>query len=187
MSPAGVPLEELRFRLRGELYGPGDPGYHEACALLGAQAGGQPRLVARCSAPEDVVAALAFARREGLAVAVRGGGHALPRSCEGALLIDLGGICDVEVDRERRLARVGGGASAAAIERATRTHGLTTTLWREGESCDDLRAAQLVSFEGEILRASAEENPALLRALQAGDAGAGIVTTLELRLRPLAA
>ncbi|MFL5832973.1 MAG: hypothetical protein ACJ76B_03205, partial [Solirubrobacterales bacterium] len=64
-----IRLDELRFRLGGELFQPGEAGYAEACAALGAEAEGRPALVARCSAPEDVVAAVAFARQEGLAVA----------------------------------------------------------------------------------------------------------------------
>jgi FAD binding domain len=186
MSTAGVPLEELRFRLRGELYSPGDPGYRHACALLGRAADGRPRLVARCSAAEDVVAAFAFAREQGLAVAAYGGGHSPARACEDGLAIDLGGICDVEVDPVRQVVQVGGGASPAAIDRATRRHGLATTTWREGQRCEALLAAQLVSAEGEILRAAAEENQELLRALREGDANSCVVTSLDLRLHPLA-
>ena len=187
MSTAGVPLEELRFRLRGELYGPGDPGYREACALLGPAASERPRLVARCSAPEDVVAALAFARQQSLRATVHGGGHSVAARapCDDGLLIDLRGICDIEVDVERRVVRAGGGATAAAVDRAARRHGLATTAWREGRPCENLLAAQLVSTGGAILRASVEENPELLAMLREGRADSGVLTSLDLRLHPL--
>jgi FAD/FMN-containing dehydrogenase len=187
MSTAGVPLEELRFRLRGELYGPGDPGYSQACAQLdadgpGPAASGRPRLVARCCAAEDVVAALAFAGRQGLRAAVHGGGHAPADPSDDSLAIDLGAICDVEVDSQQRVVRVGGGASAAAIERATRQHGLATAPWREGRPCEDLIAAQVVSADGAILRASADANAGMLRLLCEGKTDSSVVTSLALRL-----
>ena len=66
--------DELRFRLRGGLHVPGHPEYADACELFNAMIETRPRYVARCTAPDDVIAALAFARDEDLAVAVRGGG-----------------------------------------------------------------------------------------------------------------
>lgn len=102
-----LPTEELRFRLRGELYGPGTAEYEDACTLLDAMVHRRPRLVARCTAAEDVVAALAFAREHRLEAAALVAGHAVTdRSlCEDGLLIDLRGMCDDEVSRARRVAR----------------------------------------------------------------------------------
>ena len=172
-----IAVEELRFRLRGELYEPGEPGFEEACTRLNAMVERRPRLVARCSAAEDVIASLAFARERGLAVAVRGGGHSVagPPLCAGDVVIDLRGMRDVEVDRDRGVARVGGGASLADLERGTRAHGL---------ACADLLAAQLVTAEGRIVRTAADENPDLLWALRTGNANFGVVTSLELGLTP---
>lgn len=162
-GPAEIPLEELRFRLRGELYGPGDARYEEACASLDSVE--LPRLVAGCSAPEDVVAALAFARQENLAVAVRGGASSGGQTpCDGGLLIDLRGMRDVDIDYRRGVARVGPGAIAGEI--------------------DDLLAAQLVTPEGEIVRVEADGNPDLLALLRDGSGEHGVVTSLELRLPP---
>ena len=125
-------LDELRFRLAGGLYEPGDAEFDDACTLFNAIVDRRPRLVARCAAPEDVVAALAFARDHGLPVSVRAGGHSVTglSLCDDGVVLDVRGMGDVEVDVERRIARAGGGATGAAVDRATQAHGLATTGWR---------------------------------------------------------
>src|SRR6478735_3149790 len=124
-----ISLDELRLRLAGNVFEPGDPQYADACTLFNAAIARRPRLVTRCSAPDDVIAAVTFARASALELAVRGGGHSVTgRSlCDDGLVIDLRGMCDVDVDPERRIARVGGGATWADVDRATQEHGLATT------------------------------------------------------------
>ena len=206
LSEAG--LDELRFRLRGALFGPDSSEYEEACTLFNAMVERRPRLVARCAAPDDVVAALRFARDAGLEVAVRGGGHSVTgRSlCDDGLVLDMRGMRDVEVDADARIARVGGGATWAEVDRATQVHGLATTGgrvsttgvagltlgggsgWLErkhGLACDNLLAAELVTADGALVRASADENPELFWALRGGGANFGVVTSLEFRLHPV--
>jgi FAD/FMN-containing dehydrogenase len=201
-------LSELRFRLRGGLHGPGDPEYADTCTLFNSMIVRRPRLVARCAAPDDVIASLAFARRRGLEVAVRSGGHSVTgRSlCDDGLVLDLRCMRDVDVDPERRVARVGGGSTWADVDRVTQLHGLATTGgrvsttgvggltlgggsgWlerRHGLACDNLVAAELVTADGELVRASEHENPELLWALRGGGGGLGVVTALELRLHPV--
>jgi FAD/FMN-containing dehydrogenase len=210
MTTAGTsPSEqELRFRLRGGLRAPGDPEYVEACTLFNSMITRRPRLVARCAAPDDVIASLAFAHEHRLPVAVRGGGHSVTGSslCDDGLVLDLRGMRDVDVDPEHRVARVGGGATWADVDRATQAHGLATTGgrvsttgvggltlgggsgWLErlhGLACDNLMAAELVTASGELVRASEEENPELLWALRGGGGNFGVVTAFELRLHPL--
>jgi FAD/FMN-containing dehydrogenase len=200
--------QELRFRLRGGLYGPGELEYADACALFNSMIDRRPRLVARCAAPDDVIAALAWARESGLEIAVRAGGHSVTGSSlvEDGLVLDLRGMSDVDVDPVRRVARVGGGATWAAVDRATQAHGLATTGgrvsttgvggltlgggsgWLErkhGLACDNLLAAELVSADGELVRASQDENPELLWALRGGGGNFGVVTSFELRLHPV--
>jgi FAD/FMN-containing dehydrogenase len=189
------------------LHEPGSPAYEDACVLFNAMIGTRPRFVARCSSPEDVAAALAFAAERGLEVSVRAGGHAVSGKalCEGVVL-DVRGIDFVEVDVARRVVRVGGGATWAQVDRATQAHGLATTGgrvsttgvagltlgggsgWLErkhGLACDNLLAAELVTADGELVRASATENPDLLWALRGGGGNFGVVTALELTLHPV--
>jgi FAD/FMN-containing dehydrogenase len=203
-----TPTMELRSRLRGGLYEPGEPAFADTCTLFNAMIERRPRLVARCSNVDDVVASIAFARKQGLGLAVRAGGHSVTgRSlCDDGLVIDLRDLHDVEVDRERRVARVGGGATWADIDRACQRHGLATTGgrvsttgvagltlgggsgWLErkhGLACDNLVAAELVTADGARVRASADENPELLWALRGGGGNFGIVTALEFRLHRL--
>ncbi|MEA2268021.1 MAG: hypothetical protein QOC64_631 [Solirubrobacteraceae bacterium] len=200
--------DELRFRLHGELYAPGSDGYADAVTLFNAMIDRRPRLVARCVSPDDVVASLAFARDHGLDVAVRAGGHAVTGAslCDEGLVLDLRGMADVDVDPVRRVARVGGGATWAQVDRATQAHGLATTGgrvsstgvggltlgggsgWlerRHGLTCDNLVAADVVTAGGHVVRASEHENPELLWALKGGGGNFGVVTAFELALHPV--
>jgi FAD/FMN-containing dehydrogenase len=206
--PMTTAVDELRLRLTGGVYEPGDVEYEDTCSLFNAIVERRPRLVARCAAPDDVVAALAFAREQQLDVSVRAGGHSVTglSLCDDGLVLDVRGMSDVEVDPERRIARVGGGATWAVVDRATQAHGLATTGgrvsttgvagltlgggsgWLErkhGLACDNLVAAELVTADGRLVRASAVENPDLLWALRGGGGNFGVVTALELRLHPV--
>jgi FAD/FMN-containing dehydrogenase len=203
-----TPTDELRFRLRGGLSEPGDPAYEDACTLFNAMVGKRPRLVAHCAAPDDVAAALRYAREEGLAVAVRSGGHSVTGMslAEGGLVIDARPMNDITIDPERRRARVGGGATWAQFDRAAQPYGLATTGgrvsttgvtgltlgggsgWLErkhGLACDNLLAAELVTADGELVRASEDEHPDLFWALRGGGANFGVVTALEFRMHPV--
>jgi FAD/FMN-containing dehydrogenase len=208
-SSTDTAVDELRFRLGGALYEPGDPEYAEACTLFNSMIERRPALVARCMAPDDVIAALAFARARGLEVAVRAGGHSVAglSLVDGGLVIDVRGMLDVDVDPERRVARVGAGATWAQLDRAAHAHGLATTGgrvsttgvggltlgggsgWLErkhGLACDNLVAVELVTARGEPVRASAGENPDLFWALRGGGGNFGVATAFEFRLHPLA-
>jgi FAD/FMN-containing dehydrogenase len=207
-TAAPTTAEELRFRLQGGLHEPGDAAYEETCTLFNTMIERRPRYVAACVAVDDVIAALAFAREHGLPVAVRGGGHSVAglSLCDDGVVLDMRGMADVDVDPERRIARIGGGAIWADVDRATQAHGLATTGgrvsttgvagltlgggsgWLErkhGLACDNLVAAELVTADGEIVRASERENRELLWALRGGGGSFGVVTAVEMRLHPV--
>ena len=200
--------DELRMRLRGGLHAPGSAEYDESCTLFNSMIEKRPALVARCSSPDDVIAALAFGREQDLEIAVRAGGHSVAGHSlvDGGLVLDIRGIADVDVDPERRLARVGGGATWGKVDAATQEHGLATTGgrvsttgvagltlgggsgWLErkhGLACDNLVAAELVTADGRIVRASEDENRELLWALRGGGGNFGVVTALEFQLHPV--
>ncbi|HEU0286503.1 MAG TPA: FAD-binding oxidoreductase, partial [Nocardioidaceae bacterium] len=201
-------IDELRFRLQGGVYEPGDAAYEDTCTLFNAMIERRPRLVVQAIAIDDVVAALAFAREHDLPIAVRGGGHSVAgRSLvDDGLVLDLRGMADITVDADRRVARIGGGAIWTDVDRATQAHGLATTGgrvsttgvagltlgggsgWLErkhGLACDNLLAAELVTWDGRIVHASEDENPDLLWALRGGGGSFGVVTALELALHPV--
>src|SRR5829696_6155568 len=102
--PSSQALAAFRERFRGRVVLPGDPGYDRARAVWNATADARPALVARCAGPDDVVAAVCFARSHELLVAVRGGGHSYPgfSTCDGGMVIDLSPMNRVEVDPGRR-------------------------------------------------------------------------------------
>jgi len=199
---------ELRLRLAGDVHEPGSPDYADACTINNAMIDRRPALVARCSAADDVVAALAFARDRGLALTVRAGGHSVTGASlnDGGLVLDVRGMADVDIDPARRIARVGGGATWAAVDRAAQPHGLATTGgrvsttgvvgltagggsgWLErkhGLACDNLLAVELVTADGRLVRASADHHPELLWAHRGGGANFGVVTAVELALHPV--
>ncbi len=201
-------VDELRFRLQGGVHEPGDEFYDDTCTLFNTMIDKRPLLVVECIAVDDVVAAVAFTRQHELPIAVRAGGHSVAglSLCDDGVVLDMRGMADIEVDADRRIVRVGGGAIWADVDRATQAHGLATTGgrvsttgvagltlgggsgWLErkhGLACDNLVAAELVTWDGRIIRASEHENTELLWALRGGGGSFGVVTALELQLHPL--
>jgi FAD/FMN-containing dehydrogenase len=190
------------------LYEHGTPEYADTTTLNNAMIERRPAAVARCASPADVADAIAYARGEGLPLAVRAGGHSVAglSLVDDGLVIDVRGMAAVEVDRERRVARVGAGATWSQFDRATEPYGLATTGgrvsttgvggltlgggsgWLErkhGLACDNLLAVELVTAEGEQVRASAGEHPDLFWALRGGGGNFGVVTAFEFRLHPI--
>jgi FAD/FMN-containing dehydrogenase len=165
----------------------------------------EPDVVAICATTDDVVAAVKRAREEDLRVAVRGGGHSVAglSAIEGGMLIDLAPMNAVEVDTDRRTAKVGGGAIWSELDAATQEHGLAVpggvvsdtgvaglTLgggygWlrrKLGLSCDSLLEAELVMADGSVVQASEHENPDLFWAIRGGGGNFGVVTTFTFEL-----
>jgi FAD/FMN-containing dehydrogenase len=207
-TTARTTADELRLRLHGGLHRPGEAEYEDACVLFNSMIESRPRFVASCAAPDDVIAVLAFAREHDIDVAVRAGGHSVTGAslCDDGIVIDVRAMDDVVVDPVRRVARVGGGATWAAVDAATQEHGLATTGgrvsstgvagltmgggsgWLErkhGLACDNLVAAELVTAAGDLVRASEDENPELLWALRGAGGNFGVVIALEFALHPV--
>ena len=201
-------LQSLDKGFLGELVAPGDPDYEVRRRVWNGMVDRRPALIARCGGEDDVVAALRAAREHGLVVAVRGGGHNVAgnASCDGGLVVDLSALKGIEVDATARAARVAPGVLLGELDRATQAVGLATptgnvsmtgvaglTLggglgWiarKHGPACDNLIAAEVVTAEGERVRASAEENPDLLWGLRGGGGNFGVVTSFEYRLHPV--
>ncbi|HWQ15897.1 MAG TPA: FAD-binding oxidoreductase [Roseiflexaceae bacterium] len=206
IDPAAV--RALAGRLAGELIQPGDAQYNAARAVWNGMIDRHPALIARCSRVEDVVAAVNFARAHGLPLAVRGAGHNVAGhgTCDGGLVIDLGPMKQIQVDPVRRIAWAGGGVTWGELDAATQAYGLATpggvfsgtgiaglTLgggfgWlrnKYGLSCDNLIGAEVVTAAGQVVHASARENPDLLWGLRGGGGNFGIVTTFEYQLHPV--
>jgi FAD/FMN-containing dehydrogenase len=189
----------------GEILVPEDSAYEEVRKVWNGMIDKHPRLIARATSPSDVAAAIAYARANNLPLAVRCGGHSLPgrSSVDDGLLIDLKPMNRVEVDVENMRVRAQGGCLLRDVDRATQEHGLMTPagavshtglgglvlgggvghlMRRHGLSVDNLVSAEMVTAEGEVLRASEDENPELFWALRGGGGNFGVVTEFEMTL-----
>jgi FAD/FMN-containing dehydrogenase len=201
-------LSELQRSLAGTVIDPGDPEYDAARVCFNALVDRRPAVIARCAGPEDVATAFAYARAQGLDVAVRGGGHNPAGHCilDGGLVIDLSQRRGVQVDGDARIARAEGGSTWLDFDVATQAFGLVTpggvvgstgvcglTLGggighltaQYGLTCDNLVGAELVTPDGQVVRASGDENAELLWGLRGGGGNFGVATRLEFRLYSL--
>lgn len=201
-------LDRLRRDFAGGIIVPTDPAYDEARSIYNAMIDVRPAVIARCAGADDVVRALRFGRDAGLEIAVRGGGHGVAGKAlvEDGLVIDLRRMNDVGVDPTARLATVGGGATMSDLDRGTEPYGLAAAGGRVsstgvggymlgggdgwfartlGLACDNLVAVDLVTADGQIIRASEDEHPELFWALHGGGGNFGVATSFTIRLHEL--
>jgi len=200
--------EELKGRLRGAVLRAGDPGYDDCRSLWNAQIDRRPGLVARCLGVADVVAGVSFAHEHGLALSIKGGGHNIAglAVCDGGLMLDLAWMRGVWVDPAARVARAQGGCLLGDVDRETQLHGLAAVLGfvsatgiagltlgggfgyltrRYGWTSDTVNSMEVVTAEGQVVRASERENPDLFWGLRGGGGNFGVVTNFEYRLFPV--
>ena len=202
------PLAALKDRVAGTVVRPGDEGYEEARRVYNAMVDVRPAAIVRCAGDEDVVEVVRTAAERRLDLAVRGGGHSVPGfgTAEGALVADLSPMQSVHVDDGARTATAGGGTTWGRFNDVTAAHGLATTggiisttgvggltlgggigyLCRgHGLSCDNLVSARVVTADGSVVTASADENTDLFWALRGGGGNFGVVTEFTFRLHPV--
>ena len=198
---------ELRSGLRGEVVGPGDRGYDTARAVFNGMVDRRPLAVVRAVDASDVRRCITFARRHDLPLSVRGGGHSVAGNAVGdGVMLDLSGMKDLRVDPETRTARAEPGLTLGEFDHATHELGLATTLgvvsttgiagltlggglgWlngRHGLACDNLISAEVATADGQLVRASGQENEDLFWAVRGGGGNFGVVTVFEYQLHPV--
>ncbi|MEV1143565.1 FAD-binding oxidoreductase [Micromonospora sp. NPDC049799] len=200
--------EKLADALRGDLITAADPRYDEARKVWNGDIDRRPLLIARCADVADVTAAVTCAAERGLPIAVRGGGHSVAGQgiCDDGMVIDLSRMRAVQIDPERRLAHVQGGALWQDVDRASQAHGLATTggivsetgvgglalgggighlMRRCGLTVDNLVEAELVTADGRRLKVDATTNPELLWGLRGGGGNFGTVVRFGFRLHEI--
>ena len=195
----------LRATLRGELIDSDHAAYEHARRVWNGNIDRRPALIARCTGVADVQAALNFARTHGLALSIRDGGHSAPGygTNDGGLVIDLSGMKGIRVDPSARTVRVEGGVIWRELDRETQAFGLATTggtvsntgvvgltlggglgwlMGKCGLAVDNVISADVVTADGQLRQASAQQNPDLFWALRGGGGNFGVVTSIEYRL-----
>jgi len=198
----------LESKFSGELIRPEDAGYDEARKLFNGMIDKRPALIARCTGPADVQAAVTYAHEQGLIVAVRGGGHSTAghSCCDDGIVIDVGPMKSIDIDADGGTGRFGAGLNWGELDAATQEHGLAVTGgrvthtgiagltlgsgsgWldrRYGITCESLISAEVVTADGRVHRATAEENADLFWGLKGGGGNFGVVTEFEFRLHPV--
>ena len=206
-APIGV-LDALRSSVRGRIVRPEDPDYDEIRKIHNGMVDRKPSVIVRCTGTADVLECVRVAREHGILVSVRGGGHSVVGFCvcDGGLMIDLAEARSVRVDPVARTARAQGGATWGDFDHETHPYGLATTggimrttgiagltlaggqgllMRKYGLSCDNLLSADVVTADGRLVTASADENPDLFWGLRGGGGNFGIVTSFEFRLHPV--
>ena len=200
-------VTDLRKGFDGEIIGPADPAYDAARHCWNGMIEKRPALVVQPRGAAEVAAAIRFARKHGLELSVRCGGHGTSGQSvtDGGLLIDLALMRGVRVDPVARRAWVQGGALLRDVDREAQLHGLATTggvvshtgvggltlgggygyLGRRfGLACDNVRSAEVVTATGEVVSASPDENEDLYWGIRGGGGNFGVVTSFEFQLHP---
>ena len=193
---------------RGEVIAAEHADYESSRAVWNGRVDRRPRLIARCTGAADVAATVRFARDRDLEIAVRGGGHNVAGTavCDQGIVIDLSAMRAVSVDPAEGTAQVQGGALWGDVDHETQAHGLATTggivghtgvgglslggglgwlMRKHGLTVDNLVEAEVVTAEGDIIRASARDHPDLFWALRGGGGNFGIVSSFRLALHPV--
>jgi FAD/FMN-containing dehydrogenase len=201
-------VETFSRSIDGGVIASDDASYDVARKVWNATVDRRPALIARCVSVRDVQAAVRFAAAHRMLLSVRGGGHHIAGNAvaDGGLTIDLSGMRTVEIDPATRTARVGAGALLSDFDSAAQAHGLATPLginsttgvagltlgggfgWltrRYGMTVDNLIGATVVTADGSVRNASADEEPDLFWALRGGGGNFGIVTQFRFQLHPV--
>jgi FAD/FMN-containing dehydrogenase len=201
-------VSDFTGQVSGPVLTPLQPGYDEARAVHNGLVDRRPALIVRSRTAQDVVAALALARRAGLEVSVRGGGHNVAGRAvtDGGVMISLADMKDIAVDPELATATAQGGVTWGELNDAAGAHGLAVTggavsttgiagytlggglgwlMARYGLASDNLLAVQVVTADGEVLEVDASSHPDLFWALRGGGGNFGVATSFTYRLHPV--
>jgi len=200
--------EKLRGTIKGSVLVPADPGYEEARQIWNAMINRRPAVIVQCVQAEDVPLVIRFARKNGLELSIRGAGHNIAGNavCDNGVMIDFSRMKKVRVDARKRRAYVEPGATLADLDEATQAHGLATPVginsttgiagltlgggfgWltrKYGMTIDNLVSVDMITAEGEKMRASQNENADLFWAIRGGGGNFGVVTQFEFQLFPV--
>ena len=204
-SPHALALQELAGLLRGELALPGTETYARLTGAFNTAVQQRPVAVAAVADAYDVADTVRAAGRHGLRVAVQCTGHGASTTMEDAVLLHTGALTECVVHPEG-WARVGAGVRWRTVVDAAAPLGFTPLVGSSsgvgvvgyttggglgplartfGLASDRVRAFDVVTGTGRLVRATPAEHADLFWALRGGRGAVGIVTAVEFDLVPL--
>ncbi len=195
-------LDDLRTASTGPVLTPSDAGYADELAGFNLSTAITPEIVVGAADTDDVIAAVRYATEHGLQVRLQATGHGTSDSA-GGLLITTRRLDGISVDATTGVATIGAGVRAGALAAAAGEHGLAVIagaastvgvvglllgggigplVRSHGFGSDHVRAFTVVTATGEVVRASADDEPELFWALRGGKGGLGAVVGAQLQL-----
>lgn len=201
-------IDQLRGRFRGKIILPDDTDYHQERKIWNAMIDRSPAVILQCAQSEDVPHAIGFARENKLDISIRGGGHNIAGHalCDRGVMIDFSKMRQVGVNADQKRAYCEPGATLGDLDRATQAHALAVPVginsttgiagltlgggfgWltrKYGMTVDNLLSVDMVTANGEPLRAAQDENSDLFWAIRGGGGNFGVVTRFEFQLHPV--
>ncbi len=201
-------IDNLRMRLKGPIFVPGEVGYDESRTVWNAMIDRNPAVVVRCLGVADVITCVQFAREHNLLICIKGGGHNIAglATADGAMMLDMSLMHGVWVDTQRKVAHAQVGCLLGDVDRETQVHGLAAVLGfvsltgitglttgggfgyltrRWGWASDNVVGMDVVTADARFVRASSEENEDLFWGLRGGGGNFGVVTGIDYTLYPV--
>jgi hypothetical protein len=201
-------IDNLRMRLKGPVFVPGEVGYDESRTVWNAMIDRSPAVVVRCLGVADVITCVQFAREHNLLLCIKGGGHNIAglATADGAMMLDMSLMHGVWVDTQRKVAHAQVGCLLGDVDRETQVHGLAAVLGfvsltgitglttgggfgyltrRWGWASDNVVGMDVVTADAQFVRASSEENEDLFWGLRGGGGNFGVVTGIDYTLYPV--
>lgn len=199
-------LDDLRAQVQGEVLTPGDARYEEARRAWNLSVEQHPALIVVALQAADVAAAVRFAGKAGLGVAVQSTGHGIMRPADGNLLIITSRLIGLRIDAQNQTAWIAAGMKWGAVLEQAQAVGLAPLLgssptvgvvgytlgggmgWlarKYGMAVDSVNYFEVVTPDGQLVRASATENSDLFWGLRGGGGNFGVITGMEIKLYPV--
>ena len=199
-------MPEMKSRVRGQVLLPGEEGYDAERAGWNTIVEHHPKMIVVSAGAEDVAATVRFAASAGLPVAVQATGHGPSVPADGAVLVNTRRMIELEVDPDAGTARIGAGVKGEQVIEEAALHGLAPLVGstpnvgvvgyltsgglpmlgrRYGFAADHVRALELITADGRLRRATAEEHTDLFWAVRGGKGNFGVVTAVETDLVPV--
>jgi FAD/FMN-containing dehydrogenase len=201
-------IKDLKTNISDHVVLPDDPSYDEVREIWNAMIDRRPAVIGQATNADEVSHIIKFARKNGLELSIRGGGHNIAGNavCDNGVMIDLSTMKNVRVDAQKRRAYVEPGATLGDFDKAAQVHGLATPVginsttgiagltlgggfgWltrKYGLTIDNLVSAELITADGSKLRTSENENADLFWAIRGGGGNFGVVTEFEFALHPV--